>query len=169
MSIDRRGLRDALGCFATGVTIVTSVTRDGILLGVTVNSFNSVSLDPPLVLFSLDRTALSLKGFEAAGCFAINVLREEQRHLSTAFAQALADKWSDLAFETWDTGCPILTEALANFECRTRATYEGGDLVIFLGEVIRMRSVGDGRPLLYFRGGYSALKPAKGPNQTPPI
>jgi flavin reductase (DIM6/NTAB) family NADH-FMN oxidoreductase RutF len=76
MSIDRRGLRDALGCFATGVTIVSSVSRDGVLLGITANSFNSVSLDPPLVLFSLDRGALSLKGFEGAGCFAINVLRE---------------------------------------------------------------------------------------------
>jgi flavin reductase (DIM6/NTAB) family NADH-FMN oxidoreductase RutF len=74
----------------------------------------------------------------------------------------------DLAFETWDTGCPILTDALANFECRTRATYDGGDSLIFLGEVIRMRSVAEGRPLLYFRG-YSGLQPVDFPNQMTPI
>src|SRR5258708_30148161 len=121
MTFDARSFRHAMGCFATGITVVTSVGLDGEYLGFTANSFNSVSLDPPLVLFSLDRGALSLKGFESAGCFAINVLREEQRHLSTTFAEALPDKWSDLAFETWETGCPILPDALANFQCRTPA------------------------------------------------
>ena len=167
--VDPRQFRNALGTFATGVAVITTRGPRGELVGNTANSFNAVSLEPPLVLWSLGRSALSFKAYLSTDHFAINVLREEQRHLSTTFAQALADKWSDLAFETWDTGCPILTEALANFECRTRATYEGGDHVIFLGEVIRMRSVGDGRPLLYFRGDYSALKPAEASNQTPPI
>ena len=157
MSLDRGEFRKGLGCFATGVTVVTSVAGDGSLLGITANSFNSVSLDPPLVLFSLNRNAYSLRAFEDAGCFAINVLRDDQKALSATFARSLADKWGGVAYEVWDTGCPILTDALANFECRTRSTHDGGDHVIFVGEVTRMRATTSGRPLLYFRGAYSGL------------
>lgn len=160
MTIDPRHFRDTLGCFATGVTIVTSVTSEGELLGVTANSFNSVSLDPPLVLFSLHRHAFSLKSFERAGCFAINVLRDSQKHLSKVFANALADKWSGVRYEVWATGAPILTDCLANFECRTHAMHDGGDHVIFVGEVMRMKRNAEGAPLLYYRGGYCSLAEA---------
>lgn len=157
MTVDRGAFRNALGCFATGVTIVTSVTPEGELLGITANSFNSVSLDPPLVLFSLDRAAFSLKAFEASGCFAINILRDDQIALSSNFAKTLADKWDGVAYEVWETGCPILKDALASFECRTHSIYDGGDHLIFLGRVLGLRAQTEGEPLLFFRGTYRRI------------
>ena len=157
MSFDARSFRDALGCFATGITVVTSVGLDGELLGFTANSFNSVSLDPPLVLFSLDRGAYSLKAFEAAGVFAINILREDQQAISAAFARSLSNKWHGIRTEAWDTGSPILLDALANFDCQTTSMHDGGDHVIFVGRVLRLRATGKGRPLLYFRGAYRQI------------
>jgi flavin reductase (DIM6/NTAB) family NADH-FMN oxidoreductase RutF len=156
MKFDTRSFRSALGTFATGITVVTSVGPDGEPLGFTANSFNSVSLDPPLVLFSLDRRAYSLRHFEQAGVFAINVLREDQEQVSTAFARALSDKWDSVKFETWETGCPILIDALANFECETKSMHDGGDHVIFVGRVLALRT-NEGRPLLYYRGAYRQL------------
>jgi flavin reductase (DIM6/NTAB) family NADH-FMN oxidoreductase RutF len=155
--LDGQAFRAALGCFATGITVVTTVAPSGELLGVTANSFNSVSLDPPLVLFSLHRAAYSLGAFAEGGHFAVNILREDQRELSIRFAQALSEKWRGIDYEIWGTGAPIIKECLASFECRTRALYDGGDHVIFLGEVLRLRSSNAGRPLLYFRGRYRAL------------
>jgi flavin reductase (DIM6/NTAB) family NADH-FMN oxidoreductase RutF len=155
--LDPEAFRHALGHFATGITIVTAVAPSGELLGVTANSFNSVSLDPPLVLFSLHRAAYSLGAFTEGGHFAVNILREDQQEMSVRFAKALNDKWNGVEYEIWETGAPILKNCLAAFECRTRALYDGGDHVIFLGEVLRLRCAGDGRPLLYFRAGYRAL------------
>jgi len=155
--IDPLSLRKALGCFATGVTVVTGLGPDGEKLGVTASSFNSVSLDPPLVLFSLNRRAYSMPGFLESGHFAINVLREGQEELANRFATPLHDKWSGIEFEIWDFGCPILADALANFECKTRFTYDGGDHVIFVGGVERMRADLEGHPLVFFRGRYQAL------------
>ena len=160
MALDTRAFRDALGCFGTGVTVVTTIGRGDEPVGVTASSFNAVSLDPPLVLFSLDRGANSLAAFLAGTHFAVNVLGEGQAHLSRRFAMAASDKWNGIAYETWETGCPILADALANFECRVRHAYDGGDHVIFVGEVTRMRSDPDGRPLLFFRGRYCGLDEA---------
>ena len=101
MTIDKIEFRNALGNFCTGITIVTAKGPDGELLGITANSFNSVSLDPPLVLFSLGRGAYSLKAFQASGAFAINVLCEDQEHLSSNFARSLTDKWTGVDYETW--------------------------------------------------------------------
>ena len=157
MSFDARSFRQALGCFATGITVVTSVGLDGEYLGFTANSFNSVSLDPPLVLFSLDRGAYSLKAFEAAGVFAINILREDQEAVSIAFARALSNKWEGVRTEIWQTGSPILVDALASFDCETTSMHDGGDHVIFVGRVLRLRAGVDGRPLLYFRGTYRQI------------
>ena len=157
MSFDPRSFRQALGCFATGITVVTSVGLDGEYLGFTANSFNSVSLDPPLVLFSLDRGAYSLKAFEAAGVFAINILREDQEAVSIAFARALSSKWDGVRTEIWQTGSPILVDALASFDCETISMHDGGDHVIFVGRVLRLRAGVDGRPLLYFRGAYRQI------------
>ena len=158
MKIDQQDLRKALGCFATGVTVVTGLGAEGEKLGVTASSFNSVSVDPPLVLFSLNRRAYSTPGFLESGHFAVNVLREGQQELSERFATPLAEKWDGIAFEIWDFGCPILTDALANFECRTRYTYDGGDHVIFVGEIERMRADLDGQPLLFYAGRYQSLE-----------
>jgi flavin reductase (DIM6/NTAB) family NADH-FMN oxidoreductase RutF len=157
MSFDPRSFRQALGCFATGITVVTSVGLDGEYLGFTANSFNSVSLDPPLVLFSLDRGAYSLKAFEAAGVFAINILREDQEAVSIAFARALSSKWEGVRTEIWQTGSPILVDAMASFDCETTSMHDGGDHVIFVGRVLRLRAGVDGRPLIYFRGAYRQI------------
>ena len=157
MSLDSREFRDALGCFATGITIITAKALDGEVVGFTASSFNAVSLDPPLILFSLGRKAHSLPTFLNTEYFAVNVLREDQEELSNRFAKPLGDKWSGVGFETWDAGCPILKDALAKFECRKRFTHEGGDHVIFIGEVIRMAADLDGKPLLFYRGGYRSI------------
>ncbi|HXV25064.1 MAG TPA: flavin reductase family protein [Alphaproteobacteria bacterium] len=156
-SLDPQAFRLALGCFTTGITVVTAVAPSGEFLGITANSFNSVSLDPPLVLFSLHRAAYSLGAFTDGGHFAVNILAEDQQELSIRFARALGDKWSGIDYEVWETGAPILKGCLASFECRTRALYDGGDHVIFLGEVLNLRTAGKGRPLLYFRGSYRSL------------
>src|SRR5690348_7674402 len=157
MKFDTRSFRSALGTFATGITVVTSIGADGEPLGFTANSFNSVSLDPPLVLFSLDRTAYSLKAFEAAGVFAINILREDQEAVSVAFARALSNKWEGVRVESWVTGSPILAESLASFDCQTTSMHDGGDHVIFVGRVLQLQVRAEGRPLVYFRGAYRQL------------
>jgi len=157
MSLDSKEFRYALGSFPTGVTVITSVTADGVLLGATANSFSSVSLDPPLILFSLDRSAYSLDAYMKAGVFAVNVLSLEQQELSDRFAKALDNKWDGVAFETWETGAPILPGTLASFDCRIWNTYDGGDHVIFVGEVVQMARQSDGDPLIFFRGQYGAL------------
>lgn len=159
MAFDPREFRNALGNFATGVTIVTARSRTGEPLGLTANSFNSVSLDPPLVLFSLNRQAYSLKSFEEAGNFAINVLRDDQQDISQVFAQALTDKFHGLAFETWESGAPIFSHALAVFDCSTHAVHDGGDHLIFIGRVLRFMHDPEGKPLLYFRGSYGKVHP----------
>jgi flavin reductase (DIM6/NTAB) family NADH-FMN oxidoreductase RutF len=155
--IDIREFRKALGNFATGITVVTTGSPAVGMVGITANSFNSVSLDPPLVLFSLDRRAYSLPSFHSAGHFAINILAHDQRHLSAIFATPLIDKWDNVHYELWDTGCPILTDTLASFECKTQHIYDGGDHLIFVGRVQKMRAGGSGAPLLYYRGAYHHL------------
>jgi flavin reductase (DIM6/NTAB) family NADH-FMN oxidoreductase RutF len=158
MAFDQRDFRTALGHFATGITVVTACSRDGELLGVTVNSFNSVSLDPPLILFSLEREALSRPAFEIAGAFAVNILSCSQTVLSQNFARTQGDKWRGIAYERWITGSPILNDCLAAFDCRTYAIHDGGDHLIFVGEVLRFAARSEGDPLIYFRGSYTALK-----------
>jgi len=158
MAFDQREFRTALGHFATGITVVTACARNGDLLGVTVNSFNSVSLDPPLILFSLERRALSLSAFEDAGNFAVNILSDSQMNLSQNFARTQGDKWSGIAFDRWETGSPILKGSLAAFDCRTYAIHDGGDHRVFIGEVLRFEAQTEGTPLLYFRGSYTTLK-----------
>lgn len=154
MSIDPRTFRDAMGRFATGITLISTISQAGEPLGLTINSFSSVSLDPPLVLFSLARSASRFTDFIAAGRFAVNVLALSHRAVSQKFARHGEGLWGDLPRETWSTGCPILPGALAAFDCTTEAQYEGGDHVIMLGRVQRIGLAEDGEPLLYFRGSY---------------
>jgi flavin reductase (DIM6/NTAB) family NADH-FMN oxidoreductase RutF len=153
----QRQLRDALSCFATGVTIVTARGQRDELIGVTASSFNAVSLDPPLILFSLDRRAHSLSAFLSTTQFAVNVLRKSQSHLSSQFAKALGEKWSGVPHHMSERGNALLTEALAVFECKTRHTYDGGDHIILVGEVLEMNADLDGDPLVFYRGKYREL------------
>ncbi len=153
---DGRLFRRVLGLFPTGVTIVTTWDEAGRPVGATVSSFNSVSLDPPLVLFSLAKTMACCDAFAAGGPIAIHVLGAEQESLSNRFARGGADKWADLNFGARDHGAPLLEGALATFECRPYAQYPGGDHTIFVAEVERLR-FRDGEPLVFCAGGYRQL------------
>lgn len=147
---DARALRGALGAFATGVAIVTTAAADG-PHGLTINSFVSVSLDPPLVLWSLDRRSHSLDAFEAAPCFAINVLGAHQADLARRFARPGAPRFGGLALADGLEGAPLLPDCIASFECRRVAVHDGGDHVIFVGRIERYRA--DHRPPLVFSRG----------------
>ncbi|MFN7107046.1 MAG: flavin reductase family protein [Brevundimonas sp.] len=154
---DPRTLRDALGCFATGVTVVTTLDEAGQPVGLTANSFSSVSLDPPLILFCLARSSTNVERFRQAEHFAINVLHIGQQPTSGVFARSQADRFQDVAWETWDTGAPILSGALASFECGTEQIVEAGDHLVIIGRVTRARFEPRRDPLLYFRGKYRRL------------
>lgn len=153
---DPRTLRDALGCFATGVTIVTARDEAERPIGLTANSFSSVSLDPPLILFCLAQSSANVERFRQAAHFAINVLHIGQQPISGAFARP-GDRFQDVAWETWDTGAPILSGALASFECATDQIVEAGDHLVIIGRVTRARFEPRRDPLLYFRGKYRRL------------
>ncbi|KAK0341900.1 hypothetical protein LTR94_024509 [Friedmanniomyces endolithicus] len=154
---DPRTLRDALGCFATGVTVVTTTDEQGRPIGLTANSFSSVSLDPPLILFCLAKSSSNLERFRQAEHFAINVLHIGQQPMSGAFARANAERFDGIAWEVWETGAPILSGSLASFECLTDQVVEAGDHLVFIGRVTRARFEPRRDPLLYFRGRYRRL------------
>lgn len=155
--MDTQAFRSCLGCFATGVTIITTTGPDGELIGNTASSFNSVSLDPPLVLWSLGAQAHSLKAYMSADHFAVNVLRKGQEHLSNQFARPRGNKWEAIDYEIGQTGCPILPTSLAVFECKTANTYRGGDHIIIVGEVMKFDFDPQGIPLLFYRGKYHSV------------
>ncbi len=150
---DRRDYRRALGQFATGVTVVTTRCPDGRKLGVTVNSFTSVSLDPPLILWSLARSSVNLGEFLRASHFAVNVLESRQHHLSRQFSTPLPDKFSGVECDEGPGGVPLLCGAIAQLVCRNVRQYDGGDHVIFLGEVEQYK-YSDGEPLVFHSGRY---------------
>jgi flavin reductase (DIM6/NTAB) family NADH-FMN oxidoreductase RutF len=155
--INPLAFRRALGQFASGVAVVTASGPDGQPIGLTMSSFNSVSLEPPLVLFSIDRKSYSLKAMLEAKGYAINVLSENQKRLSNKFARAQSDKWSDVEHTRGHHGAPLLPDALAHFECVPYAHYDGGDHVIFVGRVIRFAANTTDSPLIFFRGAYHSL------------
>jgi flavin reductase (DIM6/NTAB) family NADH-FMN oxidoreductase RutF len=152
--------REALGSFATGVAIVTARNAGSEPIGMTMSSFNSVSLEPPLVLFSVDRKALSFPGMCAARGYAINVLGRPQQHLSARFARSREDKWADVEHTPGFGDAPVLADVLAHFECKPYAQYDGGDHVIFLCEVVRaVSSANEREPLVFYRGKYHTVGP----------
>jgi flavin reductase (DIM6/NTAB) family NADH-FMN oxidoreductase RutF len=160
MSVDIRSFRKALGCFASGVTVVTTVVPGTKApVGVTVSAFSSLSLEPPMVLFCLGKQTSTLEAFKGFGHFAINVLSEHQRDLSIRFASRSEDKWQGVEWESWDSGVPILRHCLTSLECRLVNTVDGGDHLIFVGEVVRLKHQEGGSPLIYFRGSYLELTP----------
>lgn len=151
--------RTALGMFATGVTIVTARTPDGQVLGLTANSFNSVSLNPPLVLWSLSRAAASISVFSAGSHYAINVLAAGQKQLAERFALRGVDRWDGVTFDLGIGGAPLLHGTAATFECFNRSRYEEGDHVIFVGEVERCTYAPGASPLLFHGGRYYTEHP----------
>ena len=151
--------RAALGMFATGVTIVTARTADGTLVGLTANSFNSVSLEPPLVLWSLSRTAASMPAFQAGSHYAINILGAGQQALALRFAAKGVDRFVDVEFIEGVGGAPLLAGAAASFECFNRSRYDEGDHVIFVGEVERCSWRQGASPLLFHGGRFYTEHP----------
>ena len=155
---DPKLLRQALGRFATGVTVITTRTQDGKYEGLTANSFSAVSLDPPLVLWSLRLVSPSLEGFKASGHFVVNVLSTEQSVTSRHFATPRHDKFDDVAFTAGIGGSPMLGDSLAIFECKTETTLAGGDHMIFIGRVVQAH-YRDGEPLIFAGGRYGTHSP----------
>lgn len=151
--IDTRELRRALGTFLTGVTVVTCVDQIGRPRGFTANSFTSVSLDPPLVLVCVAKTAASVYAFLGTEGFGINILAEHQKPVSQLFASKSAEKFQSVGWLPGGTGAPRLKEGIAWFDCRTRRRVEAGDHVVLIGEVVDFCASG-GRPLGYCQGNY---------------
>ncbi|MEW6703578.1 MAG: flavin reductase family protein [Pseudomonadota bacterium] len=143
-----------MGCFATGVTIVTARDASGAPVGLTANSFNSVSLSPPLVLWSLAMKARSMAVFRHASHYAINVLAADQRNLAERFSGRVADRFSGVGHDTGAHGCPLIEGAAAVFECESRSRHEEGDHVIFVGRVLRCVHRPGVAPLVYHQGRY---------------
>ena len=151
--------RHAIGQFATGVTVVTSVGAGGEPVGTTANAVTSLSLDPPLVLVCFDRESLTLDAVRAHGAFAVNVLAARQRHLSVNFARrGLAAAWHGVVHRAGRTGSPRLEGVLATLECTVEHCLPGGDHEIVIGRVSDVETGDDGAaPLLFWRGGYASL------------
>ena len=158
-SFSQREFRASLAMFATGVTIVTARSASGELVGLTANSFNSVSLSPPLVLWSLSQAASSMAALSRGSHYAINILAADQKTLAERFASKRDDRWQGVAFTEGVAGAPLLTGAAASFECFNRSRYEEGDHVIFVGEVERCCHREGAAPLLYHGGKFYTEHP----------
>ena len=161
MSHDPRAFRDALGHFATGVAVVTAVGEAG-ALGLTINSFASVSLDPPLILWSLDKGSDRFFQLMKVQHFAVNMLGGEARDLAQRLSRKGQSSLLGEAVETSPRGVPLLTRAIAHFECAAEHRYEGGDHVIFVGRVLSFDHKSHSDPLIYYRGRYRALSELEG-------
>ena len=160
MSIDPRSFRNALGCFATGIAVVTvRPDGEGEPFGITVNSVASVSLEPPLVLFCLARASRRYREVAACREFVINILAEEQREHSGRFASpATQEQWRTVAADLTAAGTPVLAGSLAHLVCALEAVHDGGDHGIVVGRVVELDWRPEGRPLLYIRGRYGRLE-----------
>jgi len=154
---DPRTLRDAMGCFATGVTIVTALDSAGVPVGLTANSFTSVSLDPPLLLVCIANSAGTAPALREAGHFGVNVLQIGQQPASNRFATRGEDRFANLPWAPGQTGVPLLASSLVSFECQRESLHEAGDHFILVGRVVRAQFEPHRDPLLYFRGKYRRL------------
>ncbi|MBK8578022.1 MAG: flavin reductase family protein [Candidatus Accumulibacter sp.] len=149
--------REALGCFATGVTVLTALTPDGEPIGVTISSFNSVSLQPPLILWSLACASPRLEAFRLARHYAVNVLTADQQWLSDCFAKREDDRFREVEFTAGLASVPLIKHCSAWFECRNEAQYPGGDHLIFVGRVERFARGEPAAPLLFHAGRYRRI------------
>lgn len=157
MTIDSRLLRNTLGLFVTGVTIITTRGLDGEPVGLTANSFNSVSLDPPLVLWSIGHTSLSKAAFDSANHFAVHILRADQQELSNTFAKRGVEKFRDVEISLGLGDVPLLPDCAACLECSVYSRHPAGDHSIYVAQIERMRSDPDSSPLVYHGGQYTSL------------
>ncbi len=149
---DLKEFRRALGQFPTGVTIITTADKNGELVGVTANSFNSVSMEPALVLWSVAKTARSAEIFEQTEYFSVNILGKNQTELSNKFAKSGSDKFDNTAYTSGLGDAPLLDGCAANFQCKTWRCYDGGDHTIIIGEVMAYMQNPSVMPLVFTRG-----------------
>lgn len=156
---DPIALRRVCGAFATGVAIVATNDPSGAPVGLTVNSFTSVSLSPPLVLWSLNRHSPSLPHFDAAEAYTISILADDQAHLAKRFARPQADKFEGVAHELCEKGVPLVSDCLGHLECRPWSRVEAGDHVVFIWHVERARTLSLRAPLAFHGGGYKRISP----------
>ena len=154
--IEAAEFRLALGRFATGIAIVTTTDENGTPMGLTVNSFNSVSLDPPLVLWSLDKGSNQIDAFRNSGFYGVSILAHDQELASNLFASMAEDRFEKILWSRAKTGAPLIDGSLARIDCKTEQIIEGGDHIILLGRVVDI-AVSEGEPLLYYGGGYRSL------------
>lgn len=159
MAVDPMEFRRTLGCFATGVTVITATDPAGNPRGLTANAFSSLSLDPTLILVCVDHRSDTFPVIGQASSFAVNILGEEQREISQRFAGKGENKFEGLSHHAGQTGAPILDGALAVIECSVHQAHEAGDHTIFIGKVESVEH-GPGKPLLFFRGNYASLPEA---------
>jgi flavin reductase (DIM6/NTAB) family NADH-FMN oxidoreductase RutF len=159
-AFDSRQLRDALGAFATGVTIICARTGDGRYAGLTANSFNSVSLDPPLVLWSLARSSASLPAFEAAERYSVNVLSVEQTDLARRFSRPHEDRFAGVGYRLGWSDAPLIDGCVAWFECAHHGRHAAGDHMVFIGEVATCERA-DGHGLVFHHGRFGSVVPTK--------
>ena len=149
--------RHALGRFASGVTVVTSKDADGNLHGITVSAFCSVSLEPPLILVCIAVNTGSHHALTETDSFVVNILREDQQHISDRFASFLHSKFETVKYHSGIDGLPVLADTLANLECRLVNSHDNGDHTIFVGQ-IEQATINEGKPLVYFHGNYRKLE-----------
>ena len=156
MGIDKPLFRSVMANFAAGVTVVTTNGRDQSPYGLTATAFTSVSLLPPLALVCIDKNAESFPHFETSGVFAVNLLARDQESLSQRFAVSGGEKFDGVAWHRGTLGAPLLDGTIGHVECRIVHAYDGGDHVIYVGEIESARA-GEGEPLVYFRGAYRSV------------
>lgn len=165
--IDARELRNCFGKFATGITVITALAPDGTKIGLTVNSFSSLSLDPPMILWSLDRRSNSVDALKAAPYFAVNVLASDQMDLSNNFASPSDEKFVDVELIDSKYDLPLLSDTVAYLECENIKQYEDGDHLIFIGKVVNFK-ISEKKPLLYANGQYAVAARHPGTKQADP-
>ena len=158
MIFDDKQLRNVLGYFTTGVAVMTTLNDQDEHVGVTVNSFSSVSLNPPLILFSMANSSNSTKSFDERKKFTVNILGLKQKNVATNFARPSTADWTTLNYEIGDNGCARIEDAIAHLECELFATFPGGDHIIFIGKVSRIDSNDVDDPLVYYRGKFSEIE-----------
>ena len=157
MPITKEEFKQALSRFASGVTVITTIDKDKKPHGITVSAFCSVSLEPPLILICIDKNAGSYGAFQESRSFVVNILGDDQQHISNQFALPIPDKFDGMDFHLNDQEIPVLNEAIVNLECKLKESYEGGDHTIFVGQ-IEKSLVREGDPLVYCSGNYHQLK-----------
>jgi len=156
MNLDTREIRNVMGHFTTGVTVITTRDKTGTPFGLTANAFSSLSLNPPLVVVCVDKTVQCYSCFDESKAFVVNILSEDQEDLSRRFATKGIEKFEGLSWRPGELGVPLLNGAIGHIQCRVTSSYEGGDHTIFIGEIIAAAAQGD-RPLLFFKGQYQRL------------